>query len=232
MTNLTRSPDFLVRTMSPSEWHARATGNLALPPGFWEGPGKDLRAQGVTAYGAFLRERGAPAGAQQDRLLGYIGVRAVALEQISQDTRTALEELLVARRMPSAMSLSPTSQAAIEKRPDVPADQTVAYNLDFALVGERGRGVGTALAEAALAHVGQQATPETPMPAYLSVAAQNPATRLWTRAGFEPLTLSGMPYTKDNPYYQPPDASGNFAPPVTTQHIFMGTVVEGPAAVL
>jgi ribosomal protein S18 acetylase RimI-like enzyme len=216
----TYSPDFQTRPITPAEWQENATGKLSTIPGFWEegGQGKNLTEHGVTAYGAFWREK----------MVGYVGVRAVTMGIISAPTRAALQRLLMVRRTPSVLAISPTSMAAIEQRPDPLPDTVVAFNLAHALVAERGQGVGTALMDTALNHVGQFATPETPMPAYFTVAASNPAMGLYRRGGFEELTVDGKVYSKQHQYYQPPDESGNFAPPVTTDHVFMGTVVEGP----
>lgn len=217
MPNLTHSPGFTIRTITPTEWHEHATGDLALPPGFWEGPGANLAEARVTPLGAFLGER----------MLGYIGVREVSHGVLTEVTKTALQQLIVRRRV--AGDISETSVATIERH-DVPDNVTVAYNLAYALVSERGQGVGTALTGAAIDLAAQNATPEQPMPAYLSVAQTNPSVRLWLRSGFEPLSIDGQPFLRDHDYYQVPSADGTYAPPVTVPHSMMGTVLEGPAA--
>jgi ribosomal protein S18 acetylase RimI-like enzyme len=217
MPNLTHSPDFTIRTITPAEWQENATGNLALPPGFWEGPGANLTEARVTPLGAFLGER----------MLGYIGVREVASSVLTEITKTALQQLIVRRRV--AGDISETSVAAIE-RPAIADDEVVTYNLAFALVGERGQGVGTALTDAALEYAAQNASPEQPTLAHLSVARTNPAVRLYTREGFEPLSVDGQAFVREYPYSLPPSAEGIFEPPVTVPHILMGTVLEGSAA--
>ncbi|HSX34048.1 MAG TPA: hypothetical protein VLF62_00190 [Candidatus Saccharimonadales bacterium] len=216
MPNLTHNPDFHIRPITAYEWQANATGNLALPPGFWEpgGPGTPVREGRVKPLGAFLKER----------MIGYVGVREVSRGQLSPETNAALHGLMERRRMSG--DIGNTALGALED-PTVPDSKIVAYNLAFALVAERGQGVGLRLTLAAIFQAAKNATPEQPIPAYASVAEANPSARLLTRLGFEPLSVDGKPYTKMHDYYQPPAADGTFAPPVNVPHLMMGTVLEG-----
>src|SRR5689334_3188178 len=103
MPRITESPDFAIRPISPAEWRSVAVGGLALPPGFWEGPGADLEAERVTPLAAFSNERA----------LGYIGVRQVTREKMTPQMDTALKELLAKAR--ETGELDPAALAALEQ---------------------------------------------------------------------------------------------------------------------
>jgi GNAT superfamily N-acetyltransferase len=196
--------------MPPDEWFAHAQGALALSPDFWEGPGANPAEAQVTALGAFNGER----------LLGYAAVREVPSGLLAPEMRTGLAELVARRR--AARLLGAQAVAALE-RPALPDDHTAACSIGYVLAAERGRGVGTALMQAAIAFAGRDATPDQPMPVYLAVAPPNPARHLYARLGFEPLTVAGKPLTRNHPYYLPPTPEGTFAPPTEQDFVVMGT---------
>jgi GNAT superfamily N-acetyltransferase len=216
MPNLTTSPDFAIRTVTPAELHAGATGNLSLPPDFWEeeGPGTSLEEDRVTPLAAFAGER----------MLGYTLVREITRGVLGPQVNTGLHELL--DRYRGLGRIGAGAVAAVE-RPGDDTNEVIAHNLAFTLVGERGQGVGTALTAAALAHAGRNATTEQPVPAYLSVVPTNPARHLYERMGFEPMTLDGAPFIRTDLYYLPPSPEGTFDPPTMEEYVLMGTVLTG-----
>lgn len=217
MPHITESKSFAIRAMSPDEWRSQATGDLSLPPGFWEGPGAHLTEAKVTPLGAFY-------GA---RMLGYIAVREVPLGTLTPETKAGLIDLVERRRRAGVLGAG--ALAAIESA-DTPEDEIAAHNIGFALVGERGGGVGTSLTQAALRFAGRNATPNRPMPAYLSVATINPARRLYERLGFEPVLADGSPIARTHDYYPPPTRDGEFEAPTQQPHIILGTVETGSTA--
>ncbi len=214
MTMAARIPDFTIRSVSSTELKASAVGLLSFQPGFWEGPGANLDNATVTFLAAFSGKR----------MLGYLGVRDVTRGELTEETAGALRELIAEERRHAKIGANVISAIETEHARET---DVVARNLAFALVAERGQGVGTALFRAALSLAGRDASPEQPIPVYLSVANGNPSASLYDRLGFQPLSLHGRLLTRQTPYRLPPSASGEFGPAITTAHTLMGLVLTG-----